>query len=454
VSEDKPWAYHGCGGHETRDGGGEVAGHESGEPVVGPFLGVPADQGGSRTCFAPRYRGLLPEPLQMPERPAVLVVVVDNRDVGPWPLAPYREGYVALRCRHMGEEGWYPHTMPVNQRAAMSAGRRLALPKYVADEVTLAPTEQGWLGEVHHLGEPRLRVEFKPDGGPGSDLARERGFPMFTLHPAGRQPQVLRLDWNDGDGGNQRASSGTVEVELGPNDSWSDLLARPAKSSGWFEEFEGSASLVMHDRTSNPGDEIVEGEVAVVTGAASGIGRALCIELARRGAVVVVTDRDVEGARRVAAEIEQTGGRAEAEYLDVTVADDVDAVVNRTLDRHARLDYMFNNAGITIGGELRDVTRDQWRRIIDINLWGTINGTRSAYRVMTERGTGQIVNISSAAGLTPSPLNAPYAATKHAIVGLSTSLRPEVARLGVGLRPAEDGDHPPGRTRAAGLQDR
>ncbi len=173
-------------------------------------------------------------------------------------------------------------------------------------------------------------------------------------------------------------------------------------------------------------------KVALVTGGASGIGQALCEELARRGAAaVVVADVNVEGARGVAEAITAAGGRARAAELDVTQAKAVQALVEQTASEHGRLDYMFNNAGIGMTGEVRDMTLDHWRHIVDVNLWGVIYGTTSAYRVMVEQGFGHIVNTASAAGLVSSPLTTAYTTTKHGVVGLSTSLRAEGAGLGV-----------------------
>jgi NAD(P)-dependent dehydrogenase (short-subunit alcohol dehydrogenase family) len=169
-------------------------------------------------------------------------------------------------------------------------------------------------------------------------------------------------------------------------------------------------------------------KVAIVTGGASGIGRALCAELARRGAAaIVVADIDTEGARAVA-----TANRCvQAMHVDVCRAADVQMLVDETASRHGRLDLMINNAGIAICGEVRDLTLDHWRRVLDVNLWGVICGTTAAYRVMVDQGFGHIVNVASLDGLTPMPRAAPYTAAKHAVVGLSTALRIEGAELGV-----------------------
>jgi NAD(P)-dependent dehydrogenase (short-subunit alcohol dehydrogenase family) len=109
----------------------------------------------------------------------------------------------------------------------------------------------------------------------------------------------------------------------------------------------------------------------------------------------------------------------------------VQCVVDDTVSRFGRLDLMFNNAGVGIAGEVRDLEPAHWRRVIDVNLWGTIAGTQAAYRVMLRQGHGHIVNIASLGGLIPFPSSVPYAATKHAVVGLSQSLRAEAQLLGV-----------------------
>ena len=175
-----------------------------------------------------------------------------------------------------------------------------------------------------------------------------------------------------------------------------------------------------------------EGQVAVVTGAASGIGRALATRLSTLGATVVVSDVDEEGAIAVAESINaRSNSRAEAVTTDVTDAAAVSELVKGTLKNHGRLDLMFNNAGIAVTGDARDLEVAHWRRVIDVNLMGVVYGSDAAYKVMAEQGFGHIVNIASLAGLLPFPTNAPYSATKHAVVGLSTSLRSEGRDLGV-----------------------
>ena len=172
-------------------------------------------------------------------------------------------------------------------------------------------------------------------------------------------------------------------------------------------------------------------KIAVVTGGASGIGEALAQSLAERGAVTVIADLNSEGARRVADNIKQCGGRAEAVTLDVSDAEEVQRLVDETVAKHGRLDFIFNNAGIGVGGEVQNLKLEDWRRIIDINLMGVIYGTSAAYQVMIQQGFGHIVNTASLAGLISGPGMVPYVAAKHAVVGLSKSLRVEAEIYGV-----------------------
>ena len=176
---------------------------------------------------------------------------------------------------------------------------------------------------------------------------------------------------------------------------------------------------------------IFKDAVAIVTGGASGIGRALAFELARRGAEVVLADMQIEMAQDVAAQIQASGGRARAVEINVTDFTAVERLVRETFEGSGRLDYIFNNAGIAIGCTADQYCIEDWNKIIDINLHGVVNGIQAAYKIMIEQGFGHIVNTASIAGLIPNPANVAYAATKHAIVGLSQSLRIEAAQLGI-----------------------
>ena len=176
---------------------------------------------------------------------------------------------------------------------------------------------------------------------------------------------------------------------------------------------------------------IYDGATAIVTGGASGIGRALAQELAKRGCEIVLADLQIEMAEDIASEIRDSGGKAKAVNLDVTDFPAMERVVRETFERTGRLDYIFNNAGIAIGCTANHYSIEDWNKIIDINLRGVVNGVQAAYLIMIKQGFGHIVNTASMAGLMPNPVNVAYAATKHAVVGLSQSLRAEAAEMGI-----------------------
>ncbi len=174
------------------------------------------------------------------------------------------------------------------------------------------------------------------------------------------------------------------------------------------------------------------GSSAIVTGGASGIGKALAHELVDRGATVLVADIDEIGARSVAeAATRRRPGAATAIALDVTDPDAVAEAVGRFADHRGGLDFLFNNAGIGIGGEVGDLVLAHWQRVIDVNLMSVVHGVNAAYPRMIDQGRGHIVNTASLSGLVPSPLLVPYSTTKHAVVGLSVGLRVEAAGHGV-----------------------
>ncbi len=171
--------------------------------------------------------------------------------------------------------------------------------------------------------------------------------------------------------------------------------------------------------------------VAIVTGGASGIGAAVAAEMARRGAVLVLADRDAKRARDTAEQIVAAGGRATAVALDVTDAAAVRDTIERVHAQHGRLDYLYNNAGIAIGGEARDHTLEDWRRTLDVNLGGVVHGVHAAFALMVKQGHGHIVNTASLAGIFPAANEIAYTTSKYAVVGMTRVLRAEGAALGV-----------------------
>jgi NAD(P)-dependent dehydrogenase (short-subunit alcohol dehydrogenase family) len=176
----------------------------------------------------------------------------------------------------------------------------------------------------------------------------------------------------------------------------------------------------------------LSGKVAFVTGAASGIGKALVEALAGQGAAVVVADRNGPGAEAVARALTAGGAQAEALALDVTDAEAVERAVADVWTRKGAIDLFFNNAGIGGPfGEMTDMKLADWRKVLDVNLYGVIHGVAAVYPRMVKRRSGHIINTASAAGLVPSPWSGPYTTAKHAVVGLTHGLRTEATGNGV-----------------------
>lgn len=172
-------------------------------------------------------------------------------------------------------------------------------------------------------------------------------------------------------------------------------------------------------------------KVAVVTGAGSGIGRALSQELFRHGARLVVCDVRRDRIDSLEKEIQQSGGSVTALTVDVCDWESVNRMVTEAFTHHSRLDYLFNIAGIAVAGEVRDVSIEDWHSVLNVNLFGVINGVAAAYPLMVKQGFGHIINMASIEGLVPFPGTAAYVASKYGVVGLSHVLRLEGVHLGV-----------------------
>lgn len=175
------------------------------------------------------------------------------------------------------------------------------------------------------------------------------------------------------------------------------------------------------------------GKVAVVTGAAGGIGKAVALAMAERGAVVVVADVDEAGAEQTAGEVQALGRQALAVRCDVASDADVERLAAQTFEQLGRCDVLVNNAGIGVIGPCHEVPMDEWELIVQVNLLGVVRGTRTFLPGMLERGSGYIVNTASVGGLLARPGGQPYTTTKHAVVGFSQSLALYCRPRGIGV---------------------
>ncbi|MBV9353055.1 MAG: SDR family oxidoreductase [Mycobacterium sp.] len=175
----------------------------------------------------------------------------------------------------------------------------------------------------------------------------------------------------------------------------------------------------------------VSGKIAFVTGGASGIGAALTTKLVEGGGEVWIADRQIGPAQELAQRLSSGGAKAYAIELDVRSYPSFERAVAEVVQQSGRIDYLFNNAGIGVGGEVDSYTLDDWNDVFDVNLRGVAHGIQAVYPIMIRQHSGHIVNTASMAGLIASPGSASYTATKHAVVALSKALRLEAERHGV-----------------------
>lgn len=174
------------------------------------------------------------------------------------------------------------------------------------------------------------------------------------------------------------------------------------------------------------------GKSVLVTGGASGIGRAAAITFAREGARVTVSDVDAAGGEQTVADIRQAGGDAHFIKADIAKSADVEALIGKVVAAYGRLDCAFNNAGIEIEHlPLADADEATFDRIMNVNVKGVWLCMKHEIRQMLQQGGGVIVNTASVAGLVGAPLQPIYAASKHAVVGLTKTAAAEYGRFGI-----------------------
>jgi NAD(P)-dependent dehydrogenase (short-subunit alcohol dehydrogenase family) len=175
----------------------------------------------------------------------------------------------------------------------------------------------------------------------------------------------------------------------------------------------------------------LNGKVAIVTGGGSGIGQGVAMALAREGAWVVVCGRRVEPLERTVAAIKEIGGDALAMHADVALVEDVDRLVNTTLEAYGRVDILVNNAGIDGSGHIHEHDVDAWDRVMAVNLRGPFLTARAVLPLMRDGGGGHIINVSSESGLEYYPGNGAYGVAKHALNALGEYIQRENQELGV-----------------------
>jgi short-subunit dehydrogenase len=179
--------------------------------------------------------------------------------------------------------------------------------------------------------------------------------------------------------------------------------------------------------------KVIRGKTALVTGAASGIGRAIALEFAREGARVYLIDIDSQRLEAIAAEARALGVETLTRVCDVSVPSQITAAVQHLLDQWGTLDILVNNAGLTYYGRTLLMTADNWNQLLAVNLHAPIQFTRELMPALLKRGDAHILNVASICGLVGLARVAAYSTTKFGLVGFSESLRHECGRMGLGV---------------------
>ena len=176
----------------------------------------------------------------------------------------------------------------------------------------------------------------------------------------------------------------------------------------------------------------IEGQIAIVTGASRGIGRAIALALAAEGAKVVVNyARSSAAAEEVIEEIAATGGEVIALQADVSQAVEVESLIQQTIEKFGRVDILVNNAGITRDTLLLRMKPEEWQAVIDLNLTGVFLCTRAVSKLMLKQRSGRIINIASVAGQMGNPGQANYSAAKAGVIGFTKTIAKELASRGI-----------------------
>ncbi|XOV81252.1 MAG: SDR family oxidoreductase [Aestuariibacter sp.] len=171
----------------------------------------------------------------------------------------------------------------------------------------------------------------------------------------------------------------------------------------------------------------------LVTGGASGLGKAIALCWAKSGADIVIADLHQERGVETVAEIQELGQQAYFHRCDVTQDDDVDALKNAVMESMGGIDLLVNNAGVATAGSLQEEDIEQWRWVLDINVLGVVRMARAFVPIMQKQGGGYLLNVASQAGITPAPLMASYSASKAAVVSFSETMKLELVDENIGV---------------------
>ncbi len=177
----------------------------------------------------------------------------------------------------------------------------------------------------------------------------------------------------------------------------------------------------------------LDGKVALITGAAQGIGKAIALILAKNGADIVVSDINLEKAQETSREIEAIGRRSMAIKVDVSKSEEVEQMVEKIINEFGKIDILVNNAGITRDKLILRMTEEDWDAVLNVNLKGTFNCTKAVIRHMSKQKSGKIVNIASVSGEMGNPGQANYSASKAGVIGFTKTIAREFAQRGINV---------------------